>query len=76
VVSGSWRSLYDGATWSDPADVDIDHVVALAEAWTSGAASWTPGQREAFANDLNFGESLRAVTDNVNSSKGARDPAE
>lgn len=38
-TSGSWLSPYDDATWSEPSDVDIDHVVPLAEAWrltTSG----------------------------------------
>src|SRR5262245_61823869 len=32
---GTWVSPYDGATWTDPADVDIDHMVPLAEAWRS-----------------------------------------
>lgn len=74
-VSGSWYSVYDGATWYDPADVDIDHVVPLAEAWASGASEWSTSQREAFANDLTNPQ-LVAVTDNVNQSKGDKDPAE
>src|SRR6266498_251402 len=32
AVSGRWYSPYDGATWFAPSDVDIDHVVPLAEA--------------------------------------------
>jgi hypothetical protein len=36
-TSGSWPSPYDGATWSAPSDVDIDHVVPLKNAWISGA---------------------------------------
>jgi len=74
-TSGSWYSPYDGATWSDPADADIDHVVPLAEAWRTGASSWTQSQREAFANDLNSPQ-LIAVTDNVNQSKGDKGPEE
>ena len=74
-TSGSWFSPYDGATWTDPADVDIDHMVPLAEAWASGAWAWTTPQRQAYANDLG-GPELWAVTDNVNQSKGDRDPAE
>lgn len=27
--SGSWYSPYDGATWSSPSDVDIDHLVSV-----------------------------------------------
>ncbi|MEW2415366.1 HNH endonuclease family protein [Streptomyces sp. NPDC046866] len=72
-VSGSWYSEYDGITWTDAADLDIDHVVPLAEAWRSGAASWTTSKRQQFANDLTRPQ-LIAVTDNVNQAKGDLDP--
>lgn len=75
VVAGDWLSSYDEVTWSDPGDVDIDHVVALKEAWDSGAHAWPDLQRRAFANDLSDPRSLRAVTDSVNQSKGDRDPS-
>ncbi|QNP63093.1 HNH endonuclease family protein [Streptomyces genisteinicus] len=75
AVSGSWFSPYDGATWSAASDVDIDHVVPLAEAWRSGANSWSTSTRQAFANDLTRPQ-LIAVTDNVNQSKGDQDPAD
>ncbi|MEU4806770.1 HNH endonuclease family protein [Actinosynnema sp. NPDC023587] len=74
ATSGRWSSPYDGATWSAASDVDIDHVVPLAEAWRSGASSWTTAKREQFANDL-AGPQLIAVTDNVNQAKGDQDPA-
>jgi len=74
-TSGSWRSPYDGATWTAASDVDIDHMVPLAEAWASGAWAWSTPQRQAYANDLG-GPELWAVTDNVNQSKGDKDPAE
>lgn len=75
ATSGSWYSEYDGATWTASSDVDIDHMVPLAEAWRSGASSWTTAQRQAYANDLTRPQ-LIAVTDNVNQSKGDKDPAE
>ncbi|MFI1731770.1 HNH endonuclease family protein [Streptomyces acidicola] len=75
ATSGSWYSQYDGATWTAASDVDIDHMVPLAEAWDSGASKWTTAQRQAFANDLTRPQ-LIAVTDNVNQSKGDQDPAE
>ena len=75
ATSGSWYSPYDGATWSAASDVDIDHVVPLAEAWRSGASSWTTSRRQSFANDLTRPQ-LIAVTDNVNQAKGDKDPAE
>ena len=74
ATSGSWYSPYDGATWSAASDVDIDHVVPLAEAWRSGANSWTAAERQRFANDLSRPQ-LIAVTDNVNQSKGDQDPS-
>ncbi len=73
AVSGSWYSEYDGATWTAAADLDIDHVVPLAEAWRSGASSWTTSKRQQFANDLTRPQ-LIAVTDNVNQAKGDQDP--
>ncbi|GGM35151.1 HNH endonuclease family protein [Promicromonospora citrea] len=74
-TTGSWYSEYDGETRTAPADIAIDHVVALAEAWYSGASEWTTARRQDFANDLT-GPQLIAVTAEVNSSKSDKDPAE
>ena len=76
ITSGRWYSYYDRETWSDPSDVDIDHLVPLAEAWDSGARKWSRPVRERFANDLRDRRSLVGVTDNVNQSKGDQDPDE
>ncbi|OLR90916.1 HNH endonuclease family protein [Actinokineospora bangkokensis] len=73
ATAGSWTSPYDGETWTETSDVDIDHMVPLAAAWRSGAAGWTTAEREAFANDLD-GPQLWAVTDNVNQSKSDQTP--
>ncbi|MFG2991290.1 HNH endonuclease family protein [Streptomyces sp. NPDC048257] len=73
AVSGSWYSEYDGATWTAASDIDIDHMVPLAEAWRSGANTWTTSKRQQFANDLTRPQ-LIAVTDNVNQAKGDLDP--
>lgn len=52
--------------------VQIDHVVALADAWQKGAQRWSRAQRVLFANDpLN----LLAVGGPVNQEKGAGDAA-
>jgi hypothetical protein len=74
AVSGRWFSPYDGATWTQASDVDIDHIVPLADAWRTGASSWTTAQRQQFANDLTDPQ-LIAVTDNVNQAKGDQTPA-
>lgn len=73
AISGTWHSVYDGATWTDAADLDIDHMVPLKEAWKSGAADWPVNKRREFANDLTLPQII-AVTDNVNQSKGDKDP--
>lgn len=74
-TSGSWYSVYDSETLSDPSDVHIDHIVALSEAWKSGADAWTTDRREEFANDLTHSQ-LIAVSASSNMSKGDSDPAE
>lgn len=76
VVRGEWLSIYDGYSTPDPAELEIDHVVALAEAWDSGASTWAPDRREEYANDLERPDALIAVTAATNQSKSDRDPAE
>ena len=75
VIAGDWVSPYDGGRWSNPSDIDIDHVVALKEAWDSGAWAWNAAQRKAFANDTSDSRTLLAVTDSVNQSKSDKDPS-
>ncbi|WP_158846327.1 HNH endonuclease family protein [Saccharothrix deserti] len=74
ATSGTWTSVYDGVVVTNARDLDIDHTVALAEAWRSGADKWTDEQRGKFANDLG-GLQLIAVTASSNRSKGDQDAA-
>lgn len=76
LSGGRWYSYYDGVSWTATGDVDIDHLVPLAEAWDSGASGWSAGERESYANDLGDRRSLVGVTDDVNQAKGDQDPAE
>jgi hypothetical protein len=71
-----WVSIYDGYGTSHPEELEIDHVVALREAWQSGADEWDPARRRAFANDLDEPGALIAVTASTNAAKSDRDPAE
>lgn len=75
-LATGWLSIYDGYTTNDPSEFDVDHVVALGEAWRSGADTWDAGRRRAFANDLDEPDALIAVTASTNRSKSDRDPAE
>jgi hypothetical protein len=76
LTGGRWVSLYDGLTITDSSKLQIDHVVALAEAWDSGAYAWTPARRRAYANDLGAWFPLIAVSGTTNQSKGDKDPAD
>ncbi|KWV31787.1 HNH endonuclease family protein [Micromonospora rifamycinica] len=75
LTGGRWYSYYDDASWTATGDLDIDHMVPLAEAWDSGARTWSTSRRQAYANDLGDSRALAAVTDNVNQAKGDQDPA-
>jgi len=76
VSTGRWFSYYDARTSTLASDFDIDHMVPLAEAWDSGAHSWTVDERRSFANDLGDPRSLIAVTDDSNVAKSDADPAQ
>ena len=78
VASGTLEDPYSGRTiefrrgqdTSD--DVQVDHVVALSDAWQKGAQRWDADRRTAFANDpLN----LLAVDGPLNMQKGDGDAA-
>ncbi len=71
VESGKWLDPFTGATFTDPSDIDIDHMVPLANAWRSGASEWDAVERENFANAPDV---LLSVEDNANQSKGDKGP--
>lgn len=52
--------------------VQIDHLVPLADAWQKGAQQWDEQTRKDFANDP---DNLLAVKGSLNSQKGASDAA-
>jgi hypothetical protein len=73
-TAGHWYSVYDAVWVNDDSSVDIDHIVPLAEAWKSGANSWSTSRRQQFANDLSVSQ-LIAVSASSNRSKGDKDPS-
>ena len=76
VTAGLWFDPYTGLAFTDPEDVDIDHLVPLKEAHQSGAHAWTNEKRRSYTNDLDNPGHLIAVDDGTNQSKGFKDPAE
>lgn len=73
---GKWYSIYDGVMVYNASDLEVDHVVSLAEAWDSGANGWGYARREAFANDLSNQFGLVAVTSDANRAKSDSDASE
>lgn len=70
-----WYSLWDGRTHVDTDTLDVDHTVALAEAWGSGASEWDPGRLKAFANDVSSPYTLNLITRELNrGAKSDNDP--
>ncbi|MFD5384226.1 HNH endonuclease family protein [Streptomyces sp. NPDC127074] len=76
ISGGVWHSYYDDTDQTVARSLDIDHMVPLAEAWDSGASTWTPTERQDYANDLGDERSLVAVTARENRQKADQDPAE
>jgi hypothetical protein len=76
VSTGRWLSWYDGRLISDPKKIEIDHLVALKEAWESGAFRWTDEELLRFANDLSAEGNLIAVSKATNRRKSDSDPSE
>ena len=75
VTAGAWLSTYDGTITGNPGELEIDHVVALKEAWDSGAYAWSDERRVAYANDVTDARTLHAVSVASNQSKGNADPS-
>jgi hypothetical protein len=75
ITRADIHDRYTGRTYpgANPSAFDIDHVVALHDAWNSGAASWTRARRVAFANDP---ADVVLTTASANRSKGDQDPSE
>ena len=76
VESGTLADPYTGErvhyTRGGASEVDVDHVVALSDAWQKGAQQQSPATRVAFANDP---LELLAVDAHTNRSKGDGDAA-
>jgi hypothetical protein len=77
VASGTLVSPYTGGTISfvrgpNSVDVQIDHVVALGDAWQTGAQYWNTSTRATFADDP---IELLAVDAHSNEQKGDSDAA-
>jgi hypothetical protein len=71
VTTGRWTSAYDGEVFTNARDLDVDHLVPLADAHRSGGHAWSTDLRAVFANDP---ANLLAVSASSNRSKGDKGP--
>ena len=74
VETGRWVDPYTLEVFEDPSDMDVDHLVPLANAHRSGGWTWSREHKAAYANDLEFEGHLVAVDPSANRSKGSRGP--
>lgn len=75
IKSGEWIDPYSGKTFTNPGDLDIDHMVPLSYAHQHGAHSWDNGKKQSYANDLTSASTLVAASASENRSKGDKGPS-
>lgn len=74
VVAGLWVDPYTAATNTNPAALDIDHLIPLKNAHESGAKKWNKNKKMAFANNLKNSNHLIAVPKGQNRQKSDKAP--
>ena len=76
VETGQWWAPHLGHHLGNPSHLDVDHHVPLRNAHVSGGWTWTPAEKEEYANYLEDPAHLAAISSRHNRSKGARGPEE
>lgn len=74
ISGGEWIDPFTGDVFTNPSDLDIDHVIPLGYAARAGGQQWDDGTKRDYANSLEEGH-LLAVSASANRSKGDRGPA-
>ncbi len=74
VSTGVWDDPYTGDQYTQAADIQIDHVVPLKNAFVSGASKWSYQHRCLYANFLGNNYHLMSVDGNENMKKSDKGP--
>lgn len=76
IVGGTWNDPYTGEVFTNPEDLDIDHMIPLNYAAQHGGQAWDSGKKESYANNLDYAHHLIAVSASANRSKSDKGPSE
>lgn len=76
VASGTWNEPYTGELHTQASQMQIDHLVALKNAYTTGASKWDWLHRCLYANYLGNPFHLVSADGSQNMRKGDRSPAD
>lgn len=76
VIKGKWFDKYTGKYFTNPNDLDIDHLVPLKNAHISGASNWSKRKKNRYYNYLKYENHLIAVSKSANRSKSDKSPTE
>lgn len=74
IVSGKWVDPYSNKEFTNPSDLDIDHMIPLNYAAQHGGQGWDSSRKENYANSLEPGH-LVAASASENRSKGDKGPS-
>lgn len=72
IKTGQWKDPYTGQTFETAKEVEIDHLIPVAEAYRSGAWAWSQERRVEFYNDTSL---LVIASGAANSTKRDKDPS-
>lgn len=77
ISGGEWKDRFSPKfNTTNDQDVQIDHLVALADADRSGAWKWPSDKKLAFANNLDNPDELNAISNALNNEKSDKGPDE
>jgi hypothetical protein len=76
LSQGKWKDRFSSFETTSDQDLQIDHLVALADAHRSGAWQWPADKKIAFANELTNPDELNALSSANNQAKSDKGPDE